>query len=193
MNALRLAVVLALAPPAAATAGVTIHYKGTVRSAEGVQRVLSEARSFARVQGWKVEARPNGIVLTAHSLCEPIELLFHGAELESSWVKTQFAPTEIHIAVVNLFRKVAPLFSTLEITDEAAYWDTGDREKLERAIAANAAAQAKLAREQGYTGPYRVKPEAAKDKDAKMSGRIIDLVLGPPPPELEPLSPVKSR
>ena len=46
-------------------------------------------------------------------------------------VKTQFAPAEVHIAVVNLLRFLKKRYiPNLEVHDEGGYWETSDKEKL---------------------------------------------------------------
>jgi hypothetical protein len=48
-------------------------------------------------------------------------------------VKTQFAPAEIHVAIVKLLRYIKGRYvSNLEVRDEGGFWETGDRAELER-------------------------------------------------------------
>jgi hypothetical protein len=53
-----------------------------------------------------------------------------------SFVKTQFAPPEIHITLIKLLRYLKrKYFQTFEVIDEGKYWETGDegllKEKME--------------------------------------------------------------
>ena len=50
------------------------------------------------------------------------------------FVKTQFAGADIHIAVLDLFRRLKPHFARLEIEDEGEYWASNDRNRLEQHI-----------------------------------------------------------
>lgn len=46
------------------------------------------------------------------------------------FVKTQFAPPEVHPRIVTLLRSIAPEFERLQVEDEGKYWETGDRDVL---------------------------------------------------------------
>jgi hypothetical protein len=48
------------------------------------------------------------------------------------YIKTQFAPTSIHITVIELLREVAPQFLNLTVADEGEYWESGDLATLNR-------------------------------------------------------------
>lgn len=48
-------------------------------------------------------------------------------------VRTQFAPAEIHVAIVRLLRYIKGRYvSNLEVRDEGGFWETGDLVELER-------------------------------------------------------------
>ena len=49
---------------------------------------------------------------------------------------TQSMPIEIHIALIELLREIEPYFEHLEVEDEGGYWESGDREALEKRVAA---------------------------------------------------------
>ncbi len=51
-------------------------------------------------------------------------------------VKTQFAPPEAHIQIIELLRELKQRFiADLEVMDEGEYWETEDRDLLERKMA----------------------------------------------------------
>jgi hypothetical protein len=161
--------------------GVTIHYEGKVASAEDVRRILSDAADYAREHGWPASVREHGLVLVPHAMCEPLELTFSGTDLAPSWVKTQFAGPDVHVAVVGLFRRLAPRFRELIVEDDGQYWETGSVDTLVDALdQVDRGLQAALG-EPDSTGPYRLP-----------SGRIVDVVTGSPP-EGVPLIPFRPR
>jgi len=56
-----------------------------------------------------------------------------GVTIHYSFVKTQFAPIEVRVAICELLRFVKDSYMPgLKVTDEGWYWETGDREKLAR-------------------------------------------------------------
>lgn len=59
--------------------------------------------------------------------------------LDDDWVsmQTQFAGPDAHVRAVGLLKYLERRYiSNLEVHDESEYWDTGDRRKLERDMAA---------------------------------------------------------
>jgi hypothetical protein len=93
-----------------------------------------------------VDDHIRGLTIDVHPDCETVHLLFNRQGLlkryepqapgyYTEWgyffVKTQFAPIEVHIAVCELLRFVKDNYMPgLEVRDEGWYWETGDREKL---------------------------------------------------------------
>ena len=93
-----------------------------------------------------VDDHIRGLIIDVHPDCETVHLLFNRlgllrsyapqapgyyTEQEYFFVKTQFAPIEVHVAICELLRFVKDNYiSGLKVTDEGEYWDTGDREKL---------------------------------------------------------------
>lgn len=104
--------------------------------------------------GWRVVGHLalKGIEFVPHPCCDPVSFYFDGQGTLSSVpgralsldqrerpdqpfisVKTQFAPAEIHIAIVRLLRYIKGRYiSNLEVRDEGGYWETGDPAELER-------------------------------------------------------------
>ncbi len=95
-----------------------------------------------------------GISLNLHPDCESLSLFFDAdgtmttimntilmnegtIDRGTSYctVKTQFAPPDIHISIVNILKYVKKRYvSDLEVTDEGEYWETKDRNILEQRI-----------------------------------------------------------
>lgn len=93
-----------------------------------------------------VDDHIRGLIIDVHPDCETVHLLFNRqgllrnyapqapgyyTEQEYFFVKTQFAPIEVHVAICELLRFVKDNYMPgLEVTDEGWYWETGDRERL---------------------------------------------------------------
>lgn len=93
-----------------------------------------------------VDDHIRGLSIDVHPDCETVHLLFNRQgllkryearapgyynEQEYFFVKTQFAPIEVHIAICELLRLVKDSYMPgLKVTDEGWYWETGDHEKL---------------------------------------------------------------
>jgi len=97
-------------------------------------------------EAFDVDDHIRGLSIAVHPDCEMVHLLFNRqgllrryearapgyyTEQKYSFVKTQFAPIEVHIAICELLRFVKDNYMPgLKVTDEGWYWETGDREKL---------------------------------------------------------------
>jgi hypothetical protein len=133
--------------------GVTIHFEGRLRGETAFGQVIGTAKALAEREGWKWETIDEdavtlqrerdgqdwdysgpvkGIVLYPHENSEPLRLEFDRDLIIQEFVKTQFAPTEIHVRVVGLLKEIAPHFESLSVCDEGEYWDTGDLELLKK-------------------------------------------------------------
>lgn len=133
--------------------GVTIHYQGTLRSAEALPRLGEIALKWAA--HWKVDLdevdRPDGLLfrfrngtlvdyhgpvrgfrLHPHPESEMVLLLFDEDLYVEQFTKTQFANPQVHVEICALLREIEPYFSKLTVVDDGGYWDTEDRETLEQ-------------------------------------------------------------
>jgi hypothetical protein len=128
--------------------GVTIHFQGKLRSADSYRDLIERAISFGTRRGWRASQIPEaqrtlnrvkdeeawdysgftkGIELHPHFLCEPVRWEFDEEYFIQEYTKTQFAPIEVHIAIVELLREVAGMFESLSVTDEGEFYETNDR------------------------------------------------------------------
>ena len=86
-----------------------------------------------------------GILIRVHPKCETLSFLFDSEGnirnlvlmvvqkdlITGQFVKTQFAPFEIHIVIVKLLKYLSKkYFESFEVIDEGEYWQTGDEELL---------------------------------------------------------------
>lgn len=136
--------------------GVTIHYRGKLRSAADIQPLTDELIDICKSAGWNYRELSfpdpesgdepfSGLTIQPHPKSESIWMLFNvrgelshpfGYDLEDgglpwSFTKTQFAGAEGHIAICQLFRYLEKQwFETFEVNDEAKYWGTSDEKQL---------------------------------------------------------------
>ncbi len=139
--------------------GIVIHYKGRINKVGEIENFVDEISDISKELGWGFriiddsDKQLNGIILQPHEDCEPVSFLFdNGGRLHSigsllfdDWnknfaffasTKTQFAPLDVHIAIIKLLKYIKSKYiNDLEVTDEADYWDTMDeavlKEKME--------------------------------------------------------------
>lgn len=155
--------------------GITILYRGKLKSPDLIDTMSKELSKIANLMEWdytildedfkkptdiKLEVRENGceivghlalkgINLNVHKDCSSLSFLFdlngilrdpvqmareQAVENETppfSFVKTQFAPPDIHITLIKLLRYLKrKYFQTFEVIDEGKYWETGDEDLL---------------------------------------------------------------
>ena len=143
--------------------GVTIHYKGRLKSPELVADLVMEVADICQTHDWKyhyideTENDPIGIKLRGihfkpHEESESVFFAFDsegylcnflsmivGMERENKmqWVftKTQFAGSETHIQVIHLLRYLKKkYFKKMIISDEGGYYPHNDKELLDSRI-----------------------------------------------------------
>lgn len=167
--------------------GVTIHFEGGLRDETAYEKVIAAAKGLAVQQGWNwqaineastrlervrdekdwdYEGPAQGIVLYPHKDCDPLRFVFDTNGFVQEYVKTQFAPTSIHITVIELLREIAPHFLNFSVEDEGEYWESGEPETLNRHREACFRAMDEIrAQDPHLQGPVRLS-----------NGRIIDLL-----------------
>jgi hypothetical protein len=167
--------------------GITIHYHGRVNPKVRTKEFYLFAGFVCKEKGWAVSdlietdgkamlPHPDGDIpytgklstfrIDPHEHCEPITFQITAEGYFKNWCKTQFAPLEIHMGIVDLFSQCKIKFSELVIQDEGGYWETRDAEALEERIVKCFLEMRKTMDEDpDYHGPV-------KSED----GRITDLV-----------------
>jgi hypothetical protein len=167
--------------------GVTIHFEGRLRDENSYERIADIARNYAARHHWQinriVEAEvtlqrvqndepwdyvgpSRGLILRPHENCDPFRLEFDRDLYVQEFVKTQFAPIEIHFRVIELLRQLAPEFEILKVEDEGEFWDTEDASILSHRIQeCMDFLEDELKNRPGATGPVRM-PD----------GRIVDYI-----------------
>lgn len=167
--------------------GVTIHFEGRLRDADAYDAVVNVARQFADERGWEhepikeelttlkrvrneedwdYESVVTGIVLQPHQNSEPLRLEFDADLFVQDYTKTQFAPRETHVAVVELLKKIEPYFEKLEVFDEGEYFETLDQDLLRQHVdRCFEMMNEYLEQDDKYEGPVRL-----------ASKRIVDVI-----------------
>ena len=183
----RLLLIFALCAARLCDAGVTINYEGSAKDSNAIGAILSEATSFGKGRGWRVEpvakdkvelervidektskytGALRGIILYPHDMCEPVHIEFGSDMFMQDFVKTQFAGANIHVAVIDLLRHLKSYFASLKVDDEGEYWETSDKAKLEKHIATVNRTLDDIKREKpSARGPVKLK-----------DGRIADVI-----------------
>jgi len=136
--------------------GVSVHYKGRI-DIDQIDSLCDELRDIAGSLGWRFtdvdddEKGLRGIILSPKSEMEPIVFLFDSkgrihslGDLIAGWkegdflctaVKTQFAGSTEHTWLCGLLRHIQRNYMPqMEVTDEGGFWETGDRQELQRRI-----------------------------------------------------------
>ena len=133
--------------------GVTIHYRGKLRSEAHLPRLQTALLPWAKrwhtdleeiddPDGWAFRVRGNevyefkgrlhGFHLHPHEKAETLMFrVSDDLEMQES-CKTQFATADVHVGIIELLMEIKPLFTGFKVKDDGGYWDTGDREELER-------------------------------------------------------------
>ncbi|RTE07187.1 hypothetical protein [Paenibacillus whitsoniae] len=102
--------------------GVTIHYEGTAKK-ENEVKILRYIEDYARSNEWQININEtNSIMVSPHPDCESLVIRFNENQEFSGFVKTGFAPIEIHQQFVKLFFELKPILKHLNIEDESGYW-----------------------------------------------------------------------
>lgn len=140
--------------------GITIHYQGKLNQPDLADEFCEELEDIARTMDWKYnvindepDSKPfpvKGIIVSLHEKSEPLMftfdpegnlrnafmLQFLGEEPDLTWynhTKTQFAPIDVHVAIVKLMKYLQQKYiENLKVTDEGSYWETGDAGLLKK-------------------------------------------------------------
>jgi hypothetical protein len=140
--------------------GITIHYQGKLNQPDLAEAFCEELEDISKAMEWKYtlitdepDSKPfpvKGIVISPHEKSEPLVFTFDpegnlrnafmmrfaDEEPDLTWynhTKTQFAPIDVHIAVIKLMKYIQQKYiENLNVTDEGSYWETGDAYLLKK-------------------------------------------------------------
>jgi hypothetical protein len=135
--------------------GITIHYHGRLGQKVRPKEAYILASLISKEKGWEItglaetegaallehpdgesayDGKLNTFAITPHEHCERLTFQITEDGYFKNWCKTQFAPLEIHMGIVDLFSQLKIKFGELVIQDEGAYWETRDAKVLEERI-----------------------------------------------------------
>ncbi|MFH1037581.1 MAG: hypothetical protein V1789_02785 [PVC group bacterium] len=190
--------------------GLSIHYRGRLKSPDLISSITEELTDICRSLGWESGclgedfSRENtsrlvhtgkGARITGHlplkgvgispgqgcegisfyfdrdgNLISPLMMAISGpvkGDLPWAAVKMQFAPLDIHLTIIELFRYLKKkYFEIFEVEDEGSYWETGDEMLLKKKmefLAGKIDAFARMLSEAAAVAPG-ISPHALADK-----------------------------
>ena len=141
--------------------GITIHYKGSLKSRDQIDKLRIELIDISKTMGWQhtlvepdeteYDTHPPiyGIIIDMKNDCELLAFIFdEDGNIRSSIalshfdysdkyqliasVKTQFSSPEEHIIIIKLLRYIKKVYiKNLKVTDEGEFWDSSDKKRLE--------------------------------------------------------------
>lgn len=167
--------------------GITINFRGRLGQKVKPKEFYILASLVAKEKGWTTSdmyesegdamlqnpeedipyhGKLTTFIIEPHEHCEPLTFQITADGYFKNWCKTQFAPFEIHMGIVDLFDQVRIKFGELVVQDEGGYWELRDPKVLEdRVIKCYLEMEKTKEEDPEYYGP-------TKDK----KGRITDLV-----------------
>lgn len=167
--------------------GITVHFEGNLKDEASFKEICSNAEAFAKEMEWpfsliseqevQLERTRNGedwdyigpvkgIEIFPHEACEPFRLEFDKDLYIQEFTKTQFAPVEIHVLLVDFIRSNLEMFESIEVIDEGEFFDTNDLELLNKHLqACDAQLEQYLEQPEKYYGPVKLE-----------NGRIVDIM-----------------
>lgn len=167
--------------------GVTVHFEGKLKNELSFDSLCKNAESFAKEMEWnysfiaeqevKLERVKDeedwdyigpvkGVEIFPHEGCDPFRLEFDKDLCIQEFTKTQFAPVQIHVLLIDFLRSNQELFESVEIIDEGEFFETNDLDLLNKHIqACNDQLEQYLAQPEKYYGPVKLD-----------NGRIVDLM-----------------
>jgi hypothetical protein len=129
-----------------------IEDRGRLKDLESREKCLTLLRDWAEEKAWPYELCEEDNVTLSHmydvlhewECCgpikailiqpdensEPLNLIFDKDLYFSNYVKTQFAPIEVHCHIIEMFRKLQPLMKELVVVDEGELWQSDDFDLL---------------------------------------------------------------
>ena len=132
--------------------GVTLYFSGTIRNIDD-PKLEQLALKWAKHWGCDVNTMRDvelplimvrnevviedpgpldGFSLAPHKDSESIRILVRKDGYFQHFCKTQFAGPDTHIEVVEFLKELGPFVEDFDVLDEGGYWNTGDRNELER-------------------------------------------------------------
>jgi hypothetical protein len=166
--------------------GVTIHFEGRLKDKDSLAECLALAKRFSEERQWHFKPIDNpevilrrvrdeqdwnyvgpvtGIEIQPHGDSERLRLEFDRDLYVQDWIKTQFAPIDVHVQVSELFHLLDSFFEGFKVEDEGEYFETSDLSLLAKHRDSVSAILSEYLANPKNHGPVRLD-----------SGRIVDVV-----------------
>jgi hypothetical protein len=137
--------------------GTTIYFEGGLASIEQYEKLIHTVMVFAEEHNlpfllFGVNPDPlgtvpfqpkeswlcpiQGIFLQPDVHSDPLVLEFDADLKMKNRCSTQFANITVHLLVIELLRRIQPLFENFSVVDESEYWEKGDLQLLQKKRAA---------------------------------------------------------
>jgi hypothetical protein len=129
--------------------GISIHYRGCIKNLDCLQTLKRDLIRIAKESNWNYHDLTQQqdvveVVLQIHPDCESVFFLLDAngrlhnpvhtentPESEWCFVKTQDAPLDVHVLIINLLRYLQKNYlSDLEVIDEGGFWENEDLDAL---------------------------------------------------------------
>ncbi|OQX76919.1 MAG: hypothetical protein B6D64_09065 [Bacteroidetes bacterium 4484_276] len=140
--------------------GISIHYNGSLKSRNEIDKLRDELADISRDMGWdatfveptdedkKTHPPIYGIIINLRNGCELFSFIFdNDGKLRNSialshfdysdkyqigaCIKTQYSSPEQHIIIIKLLRYIKKVhIKDLQVVDEGGYWESSDKERL---------------------------------------------------------------
>ena len=135
--------------------GITIFFSGQLKDEESFQQLMQAALAHAEEKEWpyryveresdsifyikndevvEYNGPTRGLIINPHEGAETLRLIFNNELCLDSFIKTQFAPIQTHVDVVDFLRSIEPLFENFKVMDEGEYYETNDIELLRQKL-----------------------------------------------------------
>lgn len=109
------------------TVGTTIYLKGKLNSQHVLNELLEQSIQMVKNNKWKYEeilySKLSGIIVYPHERSEPLCLGFNEKTEIDTFIKTVYAPFEVHNMIIDLMYSIKPFFKRLEVIDDTGYWE----------------------------------------------------------------------
>lgn len=135
--------------------GITIFFSGQLKNEESFQQLMQTALAHAEEKEWpyhyveeesdsifyvkndevvEYNGPTRGMLIQPHKDAETLRLIFDNKLYLHSFIKTQFAPIQTHVEVIDFLRTIESRFENFKVMDEGEYYETDDLELLRQKL-----------------------------------------------------------
>lgn len=134
--------------------GVTLHFRGRLKPKETARNLYILAKLEADGRKWSIspftegraklefrkspmksyEGPVSSFTIMPHENCEPFHITLTKDGYFEDRCKTQFAPLEVHVGLVEILDAFKSRLADLVVEDEGLYYEGRNKEKLEQRV-----------------------------------------------------------